>query len=104
MRDPGLAAVLRAIIPGVGQFYNGRILAGILLADYHAWIVDRHRRSARMGVPRYLGLHRLQLRPRSPGAYLCELGYSPNVGGGKFSEVRKRGQRDQAPASCSSNA
>jgi TM2 domain-containing membrane protein YozV len=30
MRDPGLAAVLSAIIPGVGQFYNGRILAGIL--------------------------------------------------------------------------
>ena len=26
MRDPGLAAVLSAIIPGVGQFYNGRIL------------------------------------------------------------------------------
>ena len=31
MRDPGLAAVLSAIIPGVGQLYNGRILAGILL-------------------------------------------------------------------------
>src|ERR687897_3085293 len=30
MRDPGFAAVLSAIIPGVGQFYNGRILAGIL--------------------------------------------------------------------------
>ena len=30
MRDPGLAAVLSAIIPGVGQFYNGHILAGIL--------------------------------------------------------------------------
>ena len=30
MRDPGLAAVLSAIIPEVGQFYNGRILAGIL--------------------------------------------------------------------------
>jgi TM2 domain-containing membrane protein YozV len=30
MRDPVLAAVLSAIIPGVGQFYNGRILAGIL--------------------------------------------------------------------------
>ena len=31
MRDPGLAAVLSLIIPGVGQFYNGRILPGILL-------------------------------------------------------------------------
>jgi TM2 domain-containing membrane protein YozV len=30
MRDPGLAAILSAIIPGAGQFYNGRILAGIL--------------------------------------------------------------------------
>ncbi len=30
MRDPGLAAVLSLIVPGVGQFYNGRILAGIL--------------------------------------------------------------------------
>jgi TM2 domain-containing membrane protein YozV len=30
MRDPGVAAVLSAIIPGVGQFYNGRFLAGIL--------------------------------------------------------------------------
>jgi len=30
MRKPALAAVLSAIIPGVGQLYNGRILAGIL--------------------------------------------------------------------------
>ena len=30
MRDPGLAAILSLIIPGVGQLYNGRILAGIL--------------------------------------------------------------------------
>jgi TM2 domain-containing membrane protein YozV len=30
MRNPALAAVLSAIIPGVGQLYNGRILAGIL--------------------------------------------------------------------------
>jgi TM2 domain-containing membrane protein YozV len=30
MRDPGLAAVLSLIIPGTGQLYNGRILAGIL--------------------------------------------------------------------------
>ena len=30
MRDPVLAAVLSAIIPGVGQLYNGRALAGIL--------------------------------------------------------------------------
>ena len=30
MRDPGLAAVLSLVIPGVGQFYNGRIFAGTL--------------------------------------------------------------------------
>ena len=30
MRDPGLAAVLSLLIPGVGQLYNGRILRGIL--------------------------------------------------------------------------
>ena len=30
MSEPGVAAVLSAIIPGVGQFYNGRFLAGIL--------------------------------------------------------------------------
>ena len=29
MRDPALAAVLSLIIPGVGQLYNGRILAGV---------------------------------------------------------------------------
>ena len=30
MRDPALAAVLSLLIPGVGQLYNGRVLAGIL--------------------------------------------------------------------------
>ena len=30
MREPASAAVPSAIIPGVGQFYNGCILAGIL--------------------------------------------------------------------------
>ncbi|MDQ3637960.1 MAG: hypothetical protein M3426_08200 [Actinomycetota bacterium] len=30
MRNPTLAAVLSALIPGIGQLYNGRILAGIL--------------------------------------------------------------------------
>ena len=81
MRDPGLAAVLSAIIPGVGQFYNGRIWWHPV-ADHHAWVVDRHRRSAGMGVPRYRCLHRLQLRSRSPGAYLCRIGYFLYVGEG----------------------
>ncbi len=30
MRDPYLAGILSLLIPGVGQLYNGRILAGIL--------------------------------------------------------------------------
>ena len=30
MRDPFLAGVLSLILPGVGQIYNGRVLAGIL--------------------------------------------------------------------------
>jgi TM2 domain-containing membrane protein YozV len=30
MRNPALAAVLSVLIPGIGQLYNGRILAAIL--------------------------------------------------------------------------
>ncbi len=30
MRNPGIAAVLSLIVPGIGQLYNGRILWGIL--------------------------------------------------------------------------
>ena len=30
MRDPLLAGVLSLLVPGVGQLYNGRILAAIL--------------------------------------------------------------------------
>ena len=30
MREPFLAGILSFLIPGVGQIYNGRILAGIL--------------------------------------------------------------------------
>ncbi len=30
MRDPYLAGILSFILPGVGQLYNGRILAGII--------------------------------------------------------------------------
>ena len=30
MRDPRLAAVLRLIIPGVGQLYNGHTPSGVL--------------------------------------------------------------------------
>ena len=30
MRDPRTAGLLSLIVPGIGQLYNGRILAGIL--------------------------------------------------------------------------
>ena len=30
MRDPNLAGILSLLVPGVGQLYNGQILAGIL--------------------------------------------------------------------------
>ena len=49
-----------------------------------------------MGVPRHRCLHRLQLRSRSPGAYLCALEYYPYVGGGEFSEIRKREHGESA--------
>lgn len=29
MRNPGMAAVLSLVLPGVGQIYNGRIIWGI---------------------------------------------------------------------------
>ncbi len=40
MRNPGVAAVLSVIIPGVGQIYNGDILRGIfwLIVTPGLWI------------------------------------------------------------------
>ena len=40
MRNPGVAAVLSAIIPGIGQFYNGDFLRGIfwLIVTPGMWI------------------------------------------------------------------
>jgi TM2 domain-containing membrane protein YozV len=29
VKDPGLAAVLSLVIPGIGQFYNGEFLRGL---------------------------------------------------------------------------
>ena len=69
MRDPGLAAVLSAIIPGVRQFYNGRVLAGIL------WLIITPRLlSARaacsVGYATSLRPTPLTRMPAIPGAYL----------------------------------
>jgi TM2 domain-containing membrane protein YozV len=40
MKNPGLAAVLSALIPGIGQFYNGDFLRGIfwLIVTPGLWI------------------------------------------------------------------
>ena len=40
MRNPGLAAVLSLVIPGVGQFYNGDFLRGLfwLIVTPGLWI------------------------------------------------------------------
>lgn len=40
MRNPGVAAVLSVIIPGVGQIYNGDILRGVfwLIVTPGLWI------------------------------------------------------------------
>ena len=70
MRDPFTAGLLSLIIPGVGQLYNGRILAGILWliitpgfwigsGGTLGWNLSYHRR-----------LHRLLLRERPPGTRL----------------------------------
>jgi len=40
IKNPGIAAVLSAIIPGIGQFYNGDFLRGIfwLIVTPGLWI------------------------------------------------------------------
>lgn len=40
VKNPGLAAVLSAVIPGIGQFYNGDFLRGIfwLIVTPGLWI------------------------------------------------------------------
>ena len=53
VKSPGVAAVLSALIPGLGQIYNGDFLRRDLLADRDARDVDRHRRHARMDLPRH---------------------------------------------------
>jgi TM2 domain-containing membrane protein YozV len=40
MRDPSLAGILSLLIPGIGQFYNGKILRGLfwLIITPGLWI------------------------------------------------------------------
>ena len=62
MHNPGTAAVLSLLIPGVGQIYNGDFLRGTVLAHRDAGLLDRHRRALRLAVPPHRGLHRLPAR------------------------------------------
>ena len=66
MRDPVLAGILSLIIPGVGQLYNGRILAGILWLISHARILAGHGRHTRLDLSHRLRLLRVLLRERTP--------------------------------------
>ena len=65
MRDPTLAAVLSAIIPGVGQPYNGRILWLVITPGF--WI----------GTGRLLGPNATSSRPtpriRTRETIMCAL-------------------------------
>lgn len=40
LKDPGLAAVLSLLVPGIGQFYNGEFLRGLfwLIVTPGFWI------------------------------------------------------------------
>lgn len=67
MRDPKLAGLLSLIVPGVGQLYNGRVLADILwlVLTPGFWIGT----GGTLGWICHIvarGLHRLQLRQRAP--------------------------------------
>jgi len=58
--NPGTAAVLSLVIPGVGQFYNGDFWRGIfwLIVTPGLWIGLW--RNARMDLSRHCGDHRVQ--------------------------------------------
>jgi hypothetical protein len=62
MRDPFTAGILSFLIPGLGQLYNGRILAGIL------WLIITP--GLWIGSGGTLGwiCHRLLIRKRSSGS------------------------------------
>ena len=51
MRNPGTSAVLSAVIPGIGQFYNGDFLRGIFWLIVTPGHVDRDRGPVWLGVP-----------------------------------------------------
>ena len=62
MRDPMLAGILSFIVPGVGQLYNGRILAGVhwLILTPGFWIGSGG--TLGLDLSHHCGLHRVLLR------------------------------------------
>ena len=56
---------LSLIIPGLGQIYNGRILAGILWLILHAGILDWDGRHARLDLSPRLPRTALTPTPKS---------------------------------------
>ena len=66
MRDPFTAGLLSFLIPGVGQLYNGRILAGILSAYHHPGFLDWFRWNTRLDLSHHRRLHGLLIREGPP--------------------------------------
>ena len=66
-KDPGAAAVLSLIVPGIGQFYNGDFLRGLfwLIITPGFWIGSGGMLG--LGVPR----HRRDHRPPAGGSQEC---------------------------------
>ena len=67
MKNPGTAAVLSAVIPGIGQFYNGDFLRGIfwLIVTPGFWIGS----AGALGWPFHLiAAYTAYLRARPPAA------------------------------------
>jgi len=65
MKNPGTAAVLSLVIPGVGTNLQWQVSARHLLVNCHSRPLDRHRGNIRMGLSCYLCLHRLFLCQRT---------------------------------------
>ena len=66
--NPGIAAILSFVIPGVGQFYNGKFLRGVfwLIVTPGLWLGSAG--TLGWNLPHHRGLHRLQLRREAPPA------------------------------------
>ena len=81
MRDPFTAGLLSFLIPGVGQLYNGRILAGILwlIITPGFWIGSGGH--AGLDLSRHRCLHRVFVREGSSCSRITKMeGSDSSVG------------------------